>query len=350
MDENTLPLTSEAASDIVRGALALWGLESCESSIVRHNENLACRVTDPKNEAGSASGHKGATDSSGYLLRICLPKTSGWVGLQQDPDALMSELAWMEALRRDTGAALQKPVLSLAGKELESVTHPLTGKDIPCMLLTWLDGEMLNQKEPDAEGLAREFGRLQALFHSQARSWTPPAGFKRLVYDESMLIGSFPEFERGMKAGIIRAEDLSVVKEATDKIVEIMRSIPRTPDKWGMIHADWLGNLVVTPSRKLSPIDFSLSGFGYYLMDMGIALSNLKKPLREPYLEGYGTPLTEEAQYRISAFILMIIFISAGKNVFNPAWRDWFQTRRLPAIAQEYCRRFLRGESVLMEI
>lgn len=373
MEDYALPLTPEATSELIRRALSLWGMDSCRSNVIRHNENLACRVDCPGMAGASASAPAAESDGKGYLLRICLPKTSAWVGLQQDVDALRSEILWIRDLRRDTGFVLQQPVPSLKGEELEIIRHPLTGTEVPCMLLTWLEGDMFSQKEPDAEDLAREFGRVQAIFHSQAKSWRPPTGFKRLVYDGAMLAQALPDLEQGVAPGIVRTKDLKLAVEASEKIAGLMTKMPRTPDVWGMIHADWVGNLVVlkrdatartavaqapglhpdsacAPAPKIVPIDFSLSGFGHYLLDIAIGISNLKRHLRGPYLSGYGIPLSDEDKYCVSAFILMMIFVTAAKHVFNPAWQDWFQSRRMPVIAQEHCRQFLRGESFLMDI
>ena len=249
IEDSTLPLSQGAVTRLISEALSRWGIESSSATVIRHNENLACRVDGP--------------DGSKYLLRICLPRTARWIGMQQDLDALRSELLWIEALRRTTGLRLQRPVPSQRGVEIEEIPHPDTGKPVPCMLLTWIDGEMFTQKEAESEALAREFGRVQAMFHGLSRSWRPPDGFRRPIYDEAALAAALPEMERGAGSGIIRPEDILMVRKTSLALLDLMTSLPRTPKTWGMIHADWVGNLVVTSVSPLSmvPIDFSLSGF-----------------------------------------------------------------------------------------
>jgi len=335
----TSRLDPEVADGMVRSALSLWAMDGCGYRILRHNENLACQVED-------ASGRR-------YLLRICLPRDPAFVGIQQQPDALESELAWLQAIRRDTGIPVQEPVPSRGGCFIETVNHPDCEGDekpVPCLLLTWVDGRMFDQKDAHSEHLPKEIGRVQAMLHTHARTWHLPRGFRRPIYGETMLTASIPEFERGVGAGIIRREHLDLVQRATERIIGLLHIKPRNRDTWGPIHMDWTeGNLVVA-GDTLVPIDFSLSGLGFYLQDVAQCISNLTRPLRPHYLAGYGGQFTPGELYEVSAFMLMIIFISAAKRVFNPEWREWIQTKRLPVIVSEFCPRLLHGEPFLMEV
>ncbi|MEX0974142.1 MAG: phosphotransferase, partial [Bacillota bacterium] len=69
------------------------------------------------------------------------------------------------------------------------------------------------------------------------------------------------------------------------------------------------GNLVIAEDTPV-PIDFSLSGLGFYLQDVAQCISNIKKPLRPSYLDGYGRAFSAEELVQMSAYILMIIFIT----------------------------------------
>ena len=158
-----------------------------------------------------------------------------------------------------------------------------------------------------------------------------------------------PPLRRGVEAGIIRPEHYELVRQASDRIVKILGSAPKTPEFWGPIHMDWMGNLVIAEDTPV-PIDFSLSGLGFYLQDVAQCISNIKKPLRPSYLVGYGRAFSAEELVQISAYILMIIFITAGRNVFNPEWREWIQTRRFPVIVGEFCPKLLSGEPFHLDL
>ena len=334
-DETAIPMSPETAQELVHRALMLWDMTGATYKILRHNENLACQVDGP---AGAR-----------YLLRICQPKTTALAGIQQDPGAVESEMAWLRAIRRDTGLPVQQPVASVQGRYVEAVAHPEEDRAVPALLLSWIEGEMLTQKEPNAERLLAEVGRTQRRLHEQAKQWTAPQGFHRPQYDEASLLSELPTLERAVKAGIVRPEHYALVERASEHIVECLRSIPKTPDVWGPLHMDWMGNLVIAGDAVV-PIDFSLSGMGFYLQDVGQCISNVKKPLRSAYLEGYGVTFDLQEQNLISAYILMIVFITAARNAFNPAWREWIEIRRFPVIAGEFCPRLLAGEPFHLEI
>jgi Ser/Thr protein kinase RdoA (MazF antagonist) len=321
-------------AELARRAIGAYALSAPELSYVRHNENLTYLVTD-------AAGSR-------YVLRIHLPRYEAFVGAQQDLRAIESELAWLIALRRDTGMLLQEPRPDAQGNLVATVEHPETGAPVNCSMLTWIEATPFTQAGERAPALAYMLGELNARLHAHTRVWDPPAGFTRPAYDAPELQHALTNLERGCDNGVVSAVDCANAFRAGERILAMLRSAERTRDTWGLAHADLPGNLLVR-GDALIPIDFSLCGFCYYLFDVGICVSNLKQPLRERYLAGYGlAPSAEQAQ-QIDAFILMVIMISAGRQVANPAWRDWFQ-RRFPRIAREYCPMLLRGEPFLLEI
>ena len=164
IDETAIPMSPEAAQELIHTSLGLWGMTGSAYKVLRHNENLACQVDD-------LAGNR-------YLLRICQPKTTALAGIQQEVDAIESEMAWVQAIRRDTDLPLQAPVASIRERYVEEVRHPKEDRTVPVLLLTWVHGEMLNQKEPDAERLLASVGRVQRMLHDQARGWQRPSWFR----------------------------------------------------------------------------------------------------------------------------------------------------------------------------
>ena len=110
IDETAIPMSPEAAQELIHTSLGLWGMAGSAYKVLRHNENLACQVDD-------SSGNR-------HLLRICQPKTTALAGIQREVDAIESEMAWVQAIRRDTDLPLQAPVASLRGRYVEEVRHP----------------------------------------------------------------------------------------------------------------------------------------------------------------------------------------------------------------------------------
>jgi Ser/Thr protein kinase RdoA (MazF antagonist) len=222
-------------------------------------------------------------------------------------------------------------------------------REVPCTLLTWIDGVLFSQEDSRATTLVRRLGALNAQLHAHARVWIPPQPFLRLSYDAALLHDALAKMEHGIRLGVITREDAQNVFEAGSYILRLLAVSERRPDTWGLIHADLLSDNVLVQGETLIPIDFSLSGFGYYWLDLGICLGNLKQHLRQGYLEGYGMPITNDQRHVIEACTIMIIVVSAMRHVTNAGWHAWFQ-RRFPVIAQHYCPMLLRKQEFIFDI
>src|ERR1019366_10773138 len=92
-------------------------------------------------------------------------------------EEIRSELAWMNALRRDGVIETAAPVPGADG-DLVQILAPVTAGP-PRFAVAF---ERLPGKEPDSGEAVRWFERLGGLtarMHSHARSWVLPAGFRR---------------------------------------------------------------------------------------------------------------------------------------------------------------------------
>ena len=262
---------------------------------------------------------------------------------------LNSELAWIGALRRDTDLLLQQPLPNTRDELITLIAGPPDTPTVPCTLLTWIDAALFTQEDDRAVALVQRLGALNARLHAHARDWTPAQPFLRLSYDAGLLQGALARLDEGIRRDMITLQDAKQVRDAGDYILGLLETLERSRDTWGLIHADLLSDNLLVQGETLIPIDFSLSGYGYYWLDMSICLSNLKKPLRRVYLDGYGVVLDDEQRHNIEACTIMMILVSALRHVKNPGWQSWFQ-RRLPVIAQNYCPMLLRKEEFIFDI
>ena len=226
---------------------------------------------------------------------------------------------------------------------------PFETNRIPCTLLTWVHGQPFSQEAPHGTRLAYTLGELMAKLHAHAQTWSPPEPFLRLSYDAQLLQEALANLNVGVQQGIVNGDDAIPATEAGEYIIALLETMSKTPDIFGMIHADFPNGNVLVQGKTLIPIDFSLSGRGPYLLDVGICLSNLQQSLRMSYLKGYGGSLSETQHHQIEAFIIMMILISSTRHLTNPEWQAWFH-RRFPVIAQTYCPRLLRNETFLFDI
>ncbi|AJS58875.1 phosphotransferase [Paenibacillus sp. IHBB 10380] len=116
---------------------------------------------------------------------------------------------------------------------------------------------------------------------------------------------------------------------------------------WGLIHADLqLGNVIISNGRP-SLIDFSLSGYGYYLFDLGSASSILPSELRRTFLNGYSSKssITLDDLRYIEGLIFMDIFVSYVFFIRDSNRNGWIKTNA-DEICDTLCRDFIQGKAV----
>ena len=104
-------------------------------------------------------------DGPSYLLRICAP---GW---RTDMD-LLSEAAWLQALRAEAEIGAPVPVPARSGAFLvEARVEGLTGAQRG-MVMSWIPGVLLAKRL--TEGNLFEMGALFARLHAFSAHFSPP--------------------------------------------------------------------------------------------------------------------------------------------------------------------------------
>jgi Ser/Thr protein kinase RdoA (MazF antagonist) len=319
-----------------RSALAQYPLHNPGLTFLGHSDNLTFRVDDP----GGAV----------YLLRLHTPVVSFLHGIRQQPEAIASELTWMEALALEGGFTIQKPVHTYNGSLVGSVE--IEGAVVPCTLLTWLEGEHFSLNGQDANEILRGFGALVARMHNFSTQWQPPAGFLRPSYDDLHFRRVFGRFSRGVDLGVyseVIYRQLHVLGQA---ILSEIQNLPTDPEHWGVTHNDLhVGNFLVNQGQVI-PIDFSFCGFAHYLFDISIPLAGgMKASLRPIFLDGYNSirPLVQADIRVIEAYALAGRISYYAYQIDNPAEHDWLR-RRIPQMLENEGAALLRREPLLMKL
>jgi len=322
-------------------ALQQYALVEPTLCFLGHSDNITFRVEE----------HGGAT----YLLRLHRPALNYWAGIRQLPEAIASELAWLEALALRGGFAVQKPIHTRSGEMVASVADE-DGQPIPVTLLTWLEGKHFSPAAPEAAAQVERFGELVACMHRFASHWTPPAGFIRPQYDHDHFHRVLARLLRGVDLGVFSEEIYWVLRAASMAILHEIEALPDGPEHWGMVHADLhviiflLCGACYVPA--MIPIDFSFCGFGHYLFDVSVCLAGgLKASLVPAFLTGYRSVclLPDEDLRAVEAYALTGRLSYYADQIDNPAERPWLQ-RRIPEVAQNEVTRFLHGERILFDL
>jgi Ser/Thr protein kinase RdoA (MazF antagonist) len=272
-----------------RAALQPFGFSGqAQLSLLSLSENATYRIDDPR-------------DGRTAVLRV---HRTGY----HEAGAVASELAWLQALRRDEGLLTPAVFRAPDGRDVVDVAiGPVTRQTV---LFEWLPGT-----EPPEDQLAEKFellGGICARMHRHSRRWARPAGFVRFTWDFDCCVGESARWGRWQDGIGVGKEELQTLGRAAALISERLRRFGAGPDRFGLIHADMrLANLLVS-GPDIQVIDFDDCGFGWLLFDIGASLSFIEHDPRVPalcdaWLRGYRgvLPLPDEDATEIPTFVLL---------------------------------------------
>lgn len=237
---------------LVADAIARFGLGTqADVTFVRHGENTTYKIAGPRGRR--------------FALRLHRP---GY----QTPEAIRSELAWMESLR-SSGVRTPAPVLGIDGDPIQTVTASGCGRT--AVLFEWIDGVALSEVA-DVEPWER-LGELIARVHSHARVWEHPAWFTRPAWDAEALVGDDPRWGPPDPDRILEADDRTALEACRAEVHRRMDALGTTPDRFGLIHGDLgFANVLVSDDGTLTIIDFDDSGYGWYVHEFACVLYPLE--------------------------------------------------------------------------
>jgi Ser/Thr protein kinase RdoA (MazF antagonist) len=316
-------------------ALEHYRLAEPEVAFIRHNDNITFRVDECAHHAA-------------YLLRIHKPISPNFIGMQQRPDAILSELLWLDALCRDTPLTVQQPICN-ARDELVTMLDG-NGETVPCTLVRWIEGEEFHQEGPNAPTLVERLGTTVALLHDHAAHWRRTETFFRPIYDAAYFHNQLALLAPGVEAGVIEEDDHREIAEVVGVIVASLASIPTGMEHWGLIHNDLQGSNILAWEGEIRPIDFSLCGLSYYLSDLGTTLPSIKRTLRESFLMGYRTcRCVDNADLRMVDGLFLLSRLGAYVFILpNQANHERLRDR-IPRFVRNECHAFLCGRPLLFE-
>ena len=272
-----------------RAALAPFGFSPlARLALLSLSENATYRVDDP--EAGRTA-----------VLRV---HRTGY----HPPGAVASELAWLQALRRDEGLLTPAVFAAPDGREVVDVT--IGGVTRQTVLFEFMPGT-----EPPEEDLAEKFellGEICGRMHRHSREWSRPASFVRFSWDFDSCVGQSGRWGRWQDGVGVGREELATLGRAAGLMRDRLRRFGTGPERFGLIHADMrLANLLVN-GRDIQVIDFDDCGFGWFLFDLGASVSFFEHDPRTPALcdawqRGYRRvlPLPAKDAAEIPTFVLL---------------------------------------------
>jgi Ser/Thr protein kinase RdoA (MazF antagonist) len=188
--------------------------------------------------------------------------------------------------------------------------------------MRWLDGRKLH-KGIRPEHLTA-LGQVVAEMHTFSSGWKPPAGFTRPYWDwDSQLGGSMFRHPMEQITASIPPKFREPFEFISKEAKQLMESIGKGPDAFGMIHSDLYPENVLFKGGRAFPIDFEDCGYGLWMWDIAIALctwawGNDWEQMRDSFWEGYSQihklPMRQWEQIDLfvaTQFATMVLWSSA---------------------------------------
>jgi Ser/Thr protein kinase RdoA (MazF antagonist) len=324
---------SPGREPLARVALRRYGVgPDAQVTLISLSENAVFAVDDP------ATGTRSA-------LRLHRP---GYHSRR----AIESELAWVTAVRSD-GVVATPPVLPARDGALVTAVEAPDGGQRFAVRFAWVPGV-----EPAGERLVEDFrtlGATAARLHRHARSWRRPPWFTRLVWDHTRSVGPRGHWGRWQDGVGVGAEEHAVLARLDAALARRLAAFGAGPERFGLVHADMrLANLLVDDVAGMTLLDFDDCGFGWYLYDLGSALSFMEDDPRVPELvdawaEGYRTTgrldAAEAAELRTFVLLRRLLLVAwVGSHQDSPyaASLGAAFTRRSCDLAESYLTRLTR--------
>ncbi|MNW48745.1 Stress response kinase A [compost metagenome] len=303
--------------------------------LIRHNENITYKLTE-----------KGSEET--YLLRMHKPITKNMQGVQNTREAILSELEYLITWSSHSELPVQNPVPNQNDELVTTVI--VEDEEVHCSVLKWIFGETMSKQDFNSEETVNTFGTNIANLHRFSLSYQHGSCFMRPEYGIEWTNTMLTKLRLGEEIGIITSREFHIIKNTFSLINARMKEWNKTKDTWGFIHADInYSNLILT-SKGISFIDFGLSGFGYYMMDVAMGALMTKGELRDALLSGYTNIISKRVDIeQLEAFMFLAIvgyytFIVSQKNKHK-----WIR-ENISGLIEHLCKPFLNGQTVFYNI
>jgi Ser/Thr protein kinase RdoA (MazF antagonist) len=315
---------------LAHAALAAYGISNASLKFIRDSGNVTFRVIPVDDEYFLAT--KECCFRNHLVLRLHEP------GYQSDA-AIQSELEWLSALCCDTDLSVPEPQRTLDNSLSVEVQIPGIPQPRRCSLLRWVTGRMV--KNGIRSSHYRALGSLIAQLHEHSSNWQLPAGFTRPRYDWDGLFGDndFANVVARQAWAQIPSKYTKPFEAVVYQVIDVMAELGQDGDAFGLIHADiGIGANVLFGSHPLEarPIDFDDCAFGYWMFDIGVALSEVRQTIafhryRDALFDGYTKvrPLPLEHWMHLELFIAtwhaFEVFWAAASAVKFPQYRQAYE-------------------------
>ncbi|SIR24501.1 Ser/Thr protein kinase RdoA involved in Cpx stress response, MazF antagonist [Rhizobium sp. RU20A] len=274
----------------VRELAPAWGLSAeAQLRLLTISENATFLFDDP-------------SDGRKLIVRVHRPD-------YHTEAEILSELAWIEALRADGVVATPKPVAAADGRLLQRFSDDASLRHAVAF-------EHMAGREPDAEAdMVKWYGTLgeiNARLHAHSRGWTRPAGFVRKTWDFDRILGKGAHWGDWRAALGLTADGRAILERLHALLERQTAAYGHGADRFGLVHCDMRAANLLVEGDRLGVIDFDDCGLSWFAYDFAAAVSFIEHEpsvpeLMEAWLEGYRrtAPLAAEQAAALPMFIML---------------------------------------------
>ncbi len=281
---------------LIQQALPRWNITPEASlKLLSYSENATFLVSD--------EGQK-------WVLRVNRPD-------YHTENGIRSELAWMKALREETGLETPLAIEGLDGDVLQFIDEPKTNTLRTMALFHFIEG-----KHPESEDLVAAFNQLGAMtakLHVHAKQWKRPEYFERLHWDLDGAFGLKPNWGHWKTGFAANIQGIEIVEKAAAHMEKRLHRYGQSNDRYGLIHSDFRTANLFVHEGKTKILDFDDCGFGWYLYDLASSMTFLelheqRDEIIHSWLDGYleVAPLSEADLAEIPVFMLLRRLVIMG--------------------------------------
>ncbi|KJF70649.1 phosphotransferase enzyme family protein [Agrobacterium arsenijevicii] len=268
----------------------VWGLSpDANLALLTISENATFRIADE-------------TTGRNLIVRVHRPD-------YHTEAEILSELAWIDALRQDGVVVTPRPVTANDGSLLQIFSDGKTMRHAVAF-------EYMSGKEPDAESdlvhWYRTLGEINAKLHAHSRRWTRPENFVRKTWDFNRILGDRAYWGNWRNAPGLTLEGRTVLERTYALLEAQTSSYGYGEDRFGLVHCDMRAANLLVDDDRLGVIDFDDCGLSWYAYDFAASVSFMEHEpfipdLKAAWLEGYRrvTPLDAQHEAALPMFIML---------------------------------------------
>jgi len=310
-------------------ALTAYDIPVSNLTALQHEDNTTFRVD-------LATGER-------YVLRIHRPAL-------RTVESVRSEMMWLAALRRETDLVVPEPLPTRDGNLLTVTSVAEIPEPRICVLFRWIPGRFLDARLTPSH--LERVGAFMASVELHGAQFRPPMGFVRGRLD-NLTDKARRTAARGAGQALVRqqidnpADEMAAIRLVTEicspeagacvatlirKIRDVQQIVGQKPETFGLIHGDLHQGNYFFHQGQVRAIDFDDCGYGYYLYDIAVTLSEVNwrestPALQKSFLAGYRSVrvLSSEHERHLDTFIALRdlqLIIRKIEMRNHPAFRD----------------------------